>query len=98
MMGSLSYVLCLECGDVVGNEKHPAQYAIEKVKFPQLKAPVMQELVNEDSINDFVPEPVPAVTGAVPVDAAASTSTAQFSVPEEFTSHLASIDSNLANI
>ena len=97
-MGCLGYVLCPEYGDVVGHEKRPVQYAIEKVKSPQLEAPVLQEFVIDDSIDDFVPEPEPAAAGAVPVDAAASTSTAQFSVPEEFTARLASIDSNLTRI
>ena len=101
-MACLGYVLCPEYGDVVPNEKRPVQYAIEKVKFPELEVPDIQELVTDDSTDDFVPEPTklfPAATASVPAGVAAGTSsTAQLAVPEEFTTRLTSIDSNLARI
>jgi hypothetical protein len=98
-MACLGYVLCPEYGDVI-DEYRDVQYAVEKVKFPELEYLVAQEVVQDDPVDDFISDPqtpllqpdpeTPTVT-AIP-------SASRLIVSDDLNVRLASIDSSLARI
>jgi hypothetical protein len=95
----LGYVPCPEYGDVI-DEPRAIQYAVEMVKLPELEPFLVQDVVQDDTVDDFVPEspklPHPASTGE-PSTASASSSH-QLVISEDLGARLTSIDSNLARI
>lgn len=98
-MACLGYVLCPEYGDVI-NEPHAIRYAVEMVKLPELELSLVQDVVQDDSVDDFVPEsekpPHPASTGEPTTTSASSPH--QLVISEDLSARLTSIDSNLARI
>lgn len=98
-MACLGYVLCPEYGDVI-DEPRAIQYAVEMVKLPELELSLVQDVGQDDSVDDFVPEspklPHPASTGEPTTTSASSPH--QMVVSEDLNARLTSIDSNLARI
>jgi hypothetical protein len=98
-MACLGYVLCPEYGDVI-NEPHAIRYAVEMVKLPELELSLVQDVVQDDSVDDFVPEsekpPHPASTEEPTTTSASSPH--QLVISEDLSARLTSIDSNLARI
>jgi hypothetical protein len=98
-MACLGYVLCPEYGDVI-DEYRDVQYAVEKVKFPELEYVVAQEVVQDDPVDDFISDPQ---TPLLQPDPEAPTVTAipsasRLIVSDDLNVRLASIDSSLARI
>jgi hypothetical protein len=90
------YAPCPEYGDVI-DEPPATQYAVENVKLPELELPLIQDVVQDDSVDDFVPDSPkqrlhPASTGE-PTSASAS-SPNQLVISEGLSARLTSIDSN----
>jgi len=98
-MACLGYVLCPEYGDII-DEPRAIQYAVEKVKLPELGPFVVQDIVHDDSVDDLVPGspklPLQASVGEPTTTVAASSH--QLVVSEDLHARLNSIDSNLARI
>jgi hypothetical protein len=69
------------------------------VKLPELEALVVQDVVQDDSVDDFLPEPsMPSqATPEVPIMTTA-TSAPQLVIPDDLNVRLTSIDSSLARI
>ena len=93
------YVLCPDYGDII-NETRPISYAIETVNFPSLEPYPVQEVVLDDTLDDFKPPVTPKPTSPTGTsDAPSGFGLASATgIPEELNSRLVSIDSSLARI
>ncbi|KAF9265309.1 hypothetical protein L218DRAFT_924511 [Marasmius fiardii PR-910] len=89
----LGYVPCPEYGDVM-SETRPVRYAVEKVQFPDIELEEEEDIVLDDTVDDFVPEPPKATTGSHN----GSAPQGFMVVPEELNQRLTSIDNNLERI
>jgi hypothetical protein len=94
-LACLGYVLCPDYGNII-NETRPISYAIETVKLPPLEPYPVQEIVLDDTLDDFKP-PIPPKSTSPTSDASSGSGSASF-IPVELNSRLVSIDSNLARI
>ena len=95
----LGYVLCPEYGNII-NETRPISYATEIVKFPSLEPYPVQEVVLDDTLDDFKPPVTPKPTSPTGTsDAPSGFGLASATgIPEELNSRLVSIDSSLSRI
>ena len=95
----LGYVLCPEYGNII-NETRPISYATEIVKFPSLEPYPVQEVVLDDTLDDFKPPVTPKPTS--PTGTSDATSgfglASATGIPEELNNRLVSIDSSLSRI
>jgi hypothetical protein len=96
-MACLGYVLCPEYGDVI-DELRPVQYAVEKVQLPELELLVIQDSIQDDSVDDFVPESLKPSPQAIPPITTMGALAPQLVIPEDLNARLTSIDLNLARI
>jgi hypothetical protein len=92
-MACLGYVLCPEYGDVI-DECRDIKYAFERVKFPQLESLAVQDVINEDNIDDFIPDSSHPHLQGTP----GASSGPQSVIPETLNERLTSIDSSLSRI
>ena len=98
----LGYVLCPDYGNIIINETRPISYATETVKLPFLEPYPVQEIVLDDTLDDFK-LPTPPKQPTLPTSDAASSSGSGLNSASSFNaaelnSRLVSIDSNLARI
>ena len=95
----LGYVLCPEYGNII-NETRPISYATETVSFPSLEPYPVQEVVLDDTLDDFKPPVTPKPTSPTGTsDAPSGFGLASATgIPEELNSRLVSIDSSLSRI
>lgn len=91
----LGYVPCPDYGNII-NETRPISYATEIVNFPSLEPYPVQEVVLDDTLDDFKPPVAPKPTS--PASDTSSGFGSANAIPEELNSRLASIDSSLARI
>lgn len=90
----LGYVLCPEYGEAT--ESKPIKYATEKIKFPTLEPETEETVLEDDLVDDWVPEPEKPKEAAVPNGTGSVAGGGVFVMPEALERRLASIDENLA--